>query len=221
MNFLKALTLVAGTAFAGVSANATVVEFSQPDWVDEGGAAISSDWRVAIDDSPTDGYRFSVSIDAGSTDVGDLLLFGLNTTLDLALATIDLVSSSTGDPITGVCFESKSCGTGGGSFTGGLFNGLPNFDAVIRLGDQGSSSGLNVSFVFDLFMSTPAEELTTSLFSAVAIRAQTIGSAPNGGNDSLKAYNDVPTISTVPVPAAGFLLIGALGGLAALRRKTT
>jgi hypothetical protein len=42
-----------------------------------------------------------------------------------------------------------------------------------------------------------------------------------GTSDSLGGYIDDVSVAAVPVPAAGFLLLGALGGLAALRRRKT
>ena len=41
----------------------------------------------------------------------------------------------------------------------------------------------------------------------------------NTGGDNIGAVLSSATLSAVPVPAAGFLLVGALGGLAALRRR--
>jgi hypothetical protein len=38
-------------------------------------------------------------------------------------------------------------------------------------------------------------------------------------SDSYGGFIDDIKVSAVPVPAAGFLLFGALGGLAALRRR--
>jgi hypothetical protein len=43
--------------------------------------------------------------------------------------------------------------------------------------------------------------------------------AAGGTNNSLGGFIDNVSIAAVPVPAAGFLLFGALGGLAALRRR--
>ena len=44
----------------------------------------------------------------------------------------------------------------------------------------------------------------------------------DGGGNNDDDYDDwVGTIEVVPVPAAGFLMLGALGGLAALRRRKT
>lgn len=42
-----------------------------------------------------------------------------------------------------------------------------------------------------------------------------------GTSNSLGGFIDDVSVAAVPVPAAGFLLIGALGGLAALRRRKT
>ena len=43
--------------------------------------------------------------------------------------------------------------------------------------------------------------------------------AANGTNNSLGGFIDNVSIAAVPVPAGGLLLLGALGGLAALRRR--
>jgi hypothetical protein len=47
----------------------------------------------------------------------------------------------------------------------------------------------------------------------------TLTFAANGTNNSLGGFIDNVSIAAVPVPAGGLLLIGALGGIAALRRR--
>jgi hypothetical protein len=42
-----------------------------------------------------------------------------------------------------------------------------------------------------------------------------------GTSNELGGFIDDVSVAPVPVPAAGFLLIGALGGLVALRRRKT
>ncbi len=59
------------------------------------------------------------------------------------------------------------------------------------------------------------------LFSGTAYSVDFGGSANFIVFDDVTLGSDKPGVSPVPVPAAGFLLIGALGGLAALRRRRT
>ncbi len=96
------------------------------------------------------------------------------------------------------------------------------FDVGVAIGNTGSGSGFFDSFDFDVL----ATDLDISAFfdQTFALRGQTVGPAPNGGQDSSKQFGvagsgpDTPP-APVPLPAAGWLLLAGLGGLAAARRK--
>jgi hypothetical protein len=47
----------------------------------------------------------------------------------------------------------------------------------------------------------------------------TVGLVNNGGNRPAISHGSLYTVAAVPVPAAGFMLLAGIGGLAALRRR--
>jgi hypothetical protein len=59
----------------------------------------------------------------------------------------------------------------------------------------------------------------TGIFTVGANSAYDLDFAAVGSSDSLGGFIDNVSVAAVPVPAAGLLLVGALGGLAALRRR--
>jgi hypothetical protein len=59
----------------------------------------------------------------------------------------------------------------------------------------------------------------TAEFVVKEIGSYNLRFAANGENNSLGGFVDNVSIAAVPVPAGGLLLIGALGGLATLRRR--
>ena len=96
---------------------------------------------------------------------------------------------------------------------------------VSTLGDNGidySIAGLSGNVSGPSIIPVTAVGLWTEITSVFSI--STAGSynlvfAATGIDNSLGGLIDNVSISAVPVPAAGFLLVGALGGLAALRRR--
>ena len=58
----------------------------------------------------------------------------------------------------------------------------------------------------------------TSLFTISTAGSYDLGFAATGTSTSLGGFIDNVSIAAVPLPAAGFLLIGALGGLGFMRR---
>jgi hypothetical protein len=58
-------------------------------------------------------------------------------------------------------------------------------------------------------------------FTIMTDGSYTLQFAASGKPESLGAFIDDVSLAPIPVPAAGFLLIGALGGLVALRRRKT
>jgi len=59
----------------------------------------------------------------------------------------------------------------------------------------------------------------TAQFIVTMAGSQTLSFAAVGTSNSLGGFVDNVSIAAIPVPAGGLLLIGALGGLAALRRR--
>lgn len=227
-----AATLVLG--MAGVAQAATVT-FAAGSFVDQDGTPRSI-FDVVISDI-VGGVNVAVS-QASALANGDVLLLGLEG-FNLTGATFDInPDPNTSDVITAVCTTGLVSGcdattgnnTGGGDFTGGafqpgkaatknkpaepggaFFEEYGYFDTIIRIGRQGSDSGLNNGFNIDI----TGTQATASSFTVVGIRAQTTSGV--GGENSLKIYNDTP--STVPLPAGLPLLLAGLGALALVRRR--
>ena len=119
---------------------------------------------------------------------------------------------------------------GPGSLIEITFNNDPNWKEAVRIqvgmkGDENSfitaepnpfvntSTAGNPVFSFKgIFDTVRLTDLTMALFGNDPNNAST--RLPTGGFDV-----DSISVSAVPLPAAGFLLVGALGGLAALRRR--
>jgi hypothetical protein len=119
---------------------------------------------------------------------------------------------------------------GPGSLIEITFNNDPNWKEAVRIevGIKGNESSFvtaqpnpfkntetfaNPVFTFDgIFDTVRLTDLTLALFGGDPSNRST--QAATGGFDL-----DAISVSAVPLPAAGFLLVGALGGLAALRRR--
>jgi hypothetical protein len=119
---------------------------------------------------------------------------------------------------------------GPGSLLEITFNNNPNWKEAVRIevgmkGDAGSfktaepnpfvniSTSGNPVFSFKgIFDTVRLTDLTMALFGDDFTNAST--QLSTGGFDV-----DSISVTAVPLPAAGFLLVGALGGLAALRRR--
>ncbi|MCP1168371.1 VPLPA-CTERM sorting domain-containing protein [Limimaricola litoreus] len=211
-------------------ASATVIQFGAGDWVYNNTAATEQPkWIVKIDDE-TDATRlfFQVALDPTTPSTGDVLGLGFSSSIPgIASTDIQGFTSPTGDGVTNFLTNTSKCGTGPTGNGGGCkFDAAQVFDYMLRIGDTGSASGLNNDFSFYINKDV---DLDTTTFSAVGIRAQTVGAPPTGGGGSTKDYNlkpeciancgdDAPPPNPVPLPAAGWLLLAALGGTAGLRR---
>jgi hypothetical protein len=215
MNIIR--TVLAATTFAAMSsvASAATLTFGPTGWdYNEAGQV---PWVVSIDDNTAGEWNVSLSIASGpGTDTGAILGFGFDTSLvGLTAASFALVSANTVEVITGTFQNAVACGGGCN------FNGATNdaFDWIIRLGKSGTSDGLLNDIVFKIFT---AETLALDSFTRVGIRAQGVGAGPNGGTGSAKDIHDDPdfdTPATVPLPAAGWLMLAGLGGIAAFARR--
>lgn len=83
-----------------------------------------------------------------------------------------------------------------------------------------------VDGLFDLVVTGPSASYPLNVWTVVT-QIFTVTTAGNyalyfdaaGKSDSLGGFIDGIEVAAVPVPAAGFMLFGALGGLAALRRR--
>ncbi|WDE03398.1 PEP-CTERM sorting domain-containing protein [Thalassomonas viridans] len=192
------------------ASQATVISFE--DWQYNSGYQI--DWRVTVDDESNDGF-FTFNIGIGTANpTGDILGFAFDTTGDFDIPA-DLVNYSSYD-FSNYSQDSLSCGPGCN------FNGATrfSFDNLFRVGDQGSGSDYVTLFSFGLAQN--GLTLDESLFTRVAIRAQSVGNDCdiNNCNGSVKDISEDPTTVTptpVPEPGTAMLLGLALLGFTAKR----
>jgi hypothetical protein len=168
--------------------------------------------RLVIDDSGVDTFRFTLTTTLGFADfLGLAFDFAGSLTEDMITLVSYTPDSSLspdlelfGDGVTQVDECGAGCNFKGGESGSGLY------DYIVRIGEQGGGDKLISSIVFDIAL---AGSLDNNPFSNFAVRAQ--GTSNEEG--SIKyGLEEAPPI---PLPAAGFLMIGALVGLAALRRR--
>ena len=210
MKIASAILAAGFAAVVGSAASAAVVEFDSADFVDQEGNPYD-----VFDATLTDiagGVTFSALLDPMTIVSGDVYLIGFEGAT-FALGAITNVNTNTGDAVTAVCNGVTAC-NGGNGFTGGVFNTF-TFDTIVQIGSSGSSSGLNTAISFDIAGVSAAD------IDILGFRLQTVTGAGVDADGkpitSLKILNDDPQV--IPLPAAGFLLLGGLGGLAMLRKK--
>jgi hypothetical protein len=177
----------------------------------------------------------NLSIDASSSSFGDMLFFGFDTALSglstsggtSATGDFTFNSSSNNEGISEVCSASTANGirTCGGVGSAGNFNGplglTEGFGYIVRMGGAGLVGAGITAFDFSI---ATGDTLTASSFSRVGIRAQSVGASDSleGQDGSTKDINNTGVFdapSPVPLPAAGWMLIAGLGGLAAMGRR--
>jgi hypothetical protein len=212
MNIIR--TVLAATTFAAMSsvASAATLTFGPTGWdYNEDGQV---PWVVSVNDDTANLWTVAVSIASGvGTDTGTILGFAFDSVLTgLTSSSFAFVSSNTGGPIADRFENALTCG-GGCNFNGATAD---PFDWIIRLGGAGASDGLLTSVSFTI---ATLEDLMPDSFTRFGIRAQAVGPGPNGGDDSAKDIFIVPPPATVPLPAAGWLMLAGLGGIAAFARR--
>ncbi len=201
--------IAAGVLLSGAASAATIT-FSGGSFVDQDGTT-SNIFDVTLMD-----VAGGVSVDIARSGAanGDIYLIGFEG-VNFAATDISAFSSNTTDTVAAVCHNVKVCSGGVGTgFNGGSFNSF-TFDTLVQIGDTGSSSGLNNDLSFNI------AGIMTSDISALGFRVQTVSGV--GSATSLKIINDDPTtppVSDVPLPASVMLLLGGLGGLVAMRKRT-
>ena len=162
-------------------------------------------------------FRFTLTTLVGTADYLGLgfNLSGNSNPLTSALFTLVSATNASDSAINpALQLFGNDTGLQGACGNGCNFNGAGSasmFDYILRIGGNGGNAANYVkTVVFDL---TYAGSLAVNPFSQLAIRAQST-SNPGG---SIKA--DLIEVAAVPLPAAGFLLIGGLGAMAAMRRR--
>jgi hypothetical protein len=211
-NRLSAVALGAAMFMGSVmGASAATVSYVNAD--------LTPQMQLTVDDTAAGAgkFRFTLTTLVGTADYLALgfNLFGNSNPLSSALFTVFSATNESGAAITpALVLFGNDTGSQNSCGSGCNFNGAGSatvFDYILRIGEQGGGAGNYVkSVVFDL---TYAGTLADNPFSQFAVRAQST-SNPDG---SIKA--DLKEVSAIPLPAGGFLLIGGLGALAALRRR--
>lgn len=219
----RLISAAAGLLFAS-QASAAIITFDN--FVYNNPGTIEVDWFVTISQtSSSDPFSFDIGYNASTPDTADILGFGFNTTLAYA--------NVPGSDITNTVVSLSSPGSGSTALSdcngpcnwNGALNPAPTYS--FQVGDQGSSGGQVTGLSFDLANPTGAT-LDENTFSLVAIRGQTAGPAPDGGQGSVKDYsstgngggNPVPELDVAGLPLAASLLAGIIGiGLERRRKK--
>ena len=155
-------------------------------------------------------WNFTVDLDNNSSNSPNenrITSFGFSTTPNVTVALTD----TDGGLWTGVSTDPTA---GYQNIAGGIEDCVRSGANNCQGGGGGGVSGGGTSSLgLALTQLTPSDTLT---FDAFAVRFQSINV---NGNTSLAFEGFVPPTTPIPLPAAGWLMVCALGGLAALRRR--
>ena len=188
---------------------------------------------VSNDSSPLDATvkieqnmnMFTFSLDLADGDTGRITGFYVGTTGDVQCSS---VTALLGSP---TCSNDPSGGNNNNNLNGLIGNGAEAvaanyniFDFKLTYPQQGNELDIDEKlFPVTLFKIT-SDTLTLADFENIGLRFQD-SNAP-GGSEKLFSDKpvmdkpDTPDMPAVPLPAAGFMLLAGLGGLAAARRRT-
>ena len=203
ISFKATIAVLALSFGIGTAADAASVLYT--------GSTQGTDFKITINDNTAGQLGFVVESIAAPNSA-DLYALGIQwagTPAPLAPTDFHFVSSNTGEGITNVCANRPNVGNGA-NLSG---TGVASFDYIVRMGSSGTQGGVYLTN-FQFYIAS-ALSLDTAIGNQFGIRAQSSGA---DGNGSIKLV-DFTKVATVPVPAAGILLLGALGGLGALRRR--
>lgn len=208
MGLIESIKLTAASgvfALCAVGASAATLEFT--DWVSTNPYQLSPTMTLSDDTAG----QIDVTVSIAAPDVGSLV--GVFMDVDGSTVTQgDIVDGS----FSHIGFGSNTLNLGGGSnMTGG---GTTAFDFGL-LYDKDDEIGLTqLTFAID----DQGGAIELGDFSRVGLRFQESnnnqGQTGNGESDKLVSTTTVP-VGAVPLPAAGWLMLGALGGMVGLRRR--
>lgn len=154
---------------------------------------------------------FGVSLDLADSDEGTLTGFYLGTNKGLLCTD---VSVAAGAPSYTGCYDNPTDIPNNANLNG-LISDYGVFDFALSYPIGGNDESILVDetdLPLTLF-NVSSDGLTLDHFTSVGLRFQD-SNAPGG---SEKLFSD--TVAPIPVPAAGFMLLAGLGGLAAARRR--
>ena len=153
-----------------------------------------------------DGNDFDVMLDLASGEFGNLTTFYL--AADGNLGCGSLTNLSTGFTS---CTDDPSTITGDGSIN--PLNDDYDFDLAFTFRQTGSNK-VDVALPFSFTISDPDDNFALGDFEAIGLRFKSSSNAE--GSDKLVG---TPDMTPIPLPAAGWMLLAGLGGLAAARRR--
>jgi len=219
MNFISTLAAAGLLAVAGSVASAATITFGNYTSSNPGDSLTP---LVTVSDEVAGGFLVTVTHLAPSNGSLNLIAFDLGTAVftsgnvtnvrdnGVAMTLASPCPGGQGPAVGSYCFGT-SVPLGGNSNNLNPFDTTP-FDVVLAFNNNDGVGRLGVPLTFQL--SNLGGTLTLDSFLSVGLRFQSANNEE--GSDKLVGTPvDTPVI---PLPAAGWLLIGGLAGLAAMKR---